>query len=373
MAEAAAVQEFEPDQLLAYRVPMIWQRWCIAGGVACVSAVLAGGCNCARSDEVQSLCKLTGALVHVIGIQMLGDELGPEVAAAAGLPASAVTFVHAKGLLTFTAELPWIEGERAKALLARMLGAARAIVPVVPASGTSVHLRVGPLELAVRASKGGDGGPYVELVGQGVIMTDPDAVPLVLHDPERANYCINAAMTFWGTLENTGKTPTPPIEAFMVSLAEGSVPPTEFTKQIGIIAPGKSVSYELSGNRIHRKVRAPEFRAGGKPIAVFNESSWNHAVDWLDTAIDIRAEQGVWCEHDGDRHGMKVRLTAEQVALPEGARNELMRTIAKALQRHGTKYHGDYLFDGYAKFAAPGGGGWQLSANGKEIARYEGE
>jgi hypothetical protein len=325
-------------------------------------------------------------------VTLLADELKPKIAAAAGVPEASVSSLHdAGGALEVTADLPWIEGEKAKALLDRALVAARAISLQVTSLDPSINLRVGPLHLKVhRPSKDADGRPHVALMARGILVDDREAIPLVLHKPTRTTITSFSSATMVmlsGELENTGKTTTSPIEAFMVPSGAPaapfsfSFPPQRlevFRQHLGGIEPGKRASFSLTGNLSGGWV-GPKFRSdGGKRVKVFNQYTYDHAVGWLDTALAIRAGHGVWSEHgdelvDAHQRRVLVHLTAEQAALPEAARDALFRTIAKALRGHHEKFHGGQ--ENYplrVTFEAPGGGGWRMG-EGKEIDRFEGK
>jgi hypothetical protein len=205
-------------------------------------------------------------------------------------------------------------------------------------------------------------------------MSDPDALPLVHRKPRMLSSW--TAGTLSGELVNTGKDPTPPIEAYSVTSSGYGEQRKRLrvAKPLGSIAPGKSAKYALNLNEYHFTSDAhASFRAEGKKLAVFNEYSYEHALDALTTALDVRTRHGVWVEHgDGRRDALVfvVRLTAEQNALADGAREVLFRKVVASLLEHQRKFHRD-AYGTRALFVAPGGGGWRLAA-GKKPVRYEG-
>jgi hypothetical protein len=313
-------------------------------------------------------------------VALLGDEIRPAVAAAAGVPASDVRITPETGSVQASVELPWIEGEKAKDLIERAFITARALRPVAARKNVSVHLRLGPLDLAVLSRKREGAEPYVGLLSGGFWVTDPQASSLVLENPVRTSLSYSSNETLTGALENTGSEPTPPIEVFtkVFSGYDDKRQVREVSKKLGSIGPGKRVKWSLILMDVGygSKPRAL-FRADGKRIEVRNKYTYDHAVDWLDAAIEARADHGVWAEDEGagrDAAAMRVLLTAEQAALPEREREELFRKIAKAFKDHRSRFHRDEWGATIARisFEAPGGGGWRFDEGKVTSERFEG-
>lgn len=313
-------------------------------------------------------------------VALRGDELRPRIAAAAGIPESAVTAEVRRGSLKVTAELPWNESEDARALIDRVFVAARAIAAAAPRKETddvSLHVRVGPLDLAVIDRDDGGVPHHLVLAGQGLHMADPAALPLVHRKP--------AGLTSWGfggnvvtlsgELVNSGKEATPPIEVYTIATSGygDERKRTRLAKQLGSVAPGASAKYTLTvtdynyGNEPHAS-----FLAEGKHLSVFNEYSGEHCLHALAAALEMRSRHGVWFEHKevlfGGLHFL-IRLTADQAALADAPREALFRTLLASVGEHRSKYHKDSGV--HLVLAAPGGGGWSLEM-GKKAVRFEG-
>ena len=89
-----------------------------------------------------------------------------------------------------------------------------------------------------------------------------------------------------------------------------------------------------------------------------------------------RARLGVWVEHREETYTygevrILARLTAEQAALDDRARDALFNSVKALFNDHSKKFHrqvgGECIV-----FAAPGGGGW-LAAVGTKRKRFEGD
>ncbi|WP_437320806.1 hypothetical protein [Sorangium sp. So ce385] len=306
-------------------------------------------------------------------VTTLADELRPAIAAAAGVPAEGVHVAYARGSLDVTAELPWIERQKAKALVERSFAAARAITGALAQRRAAVHLRVGPLALDLEKHRDEGGRLQLALWSPGLVLLDPQASPLVLRNPVHVRTLMSNTETVSGILENTGKEPTPPIEVVAVMTNDlGSFSTRdEVKKPIGVIAPGRRVPYHVILKKQWFDTRVTtSFRAAGKVVAVFNEYGHAHHLDALDTALDAWAAHGVWADHGRttrDRSSTLVRLTAGQAALPDGARSELFQKIEKALRRHHDRFHKG-LF--HVTFEAPDGTQWGL-VDGRSASPYE--
>jgi hypothetical protein len=155
----------------------------------------------------------------------------------------------------------------------------------------------------------------------------------------------------------------------------------EVKQVLGSIPPGKRVKYRLSVTNGYNQTLALRFRAGGKRVEVLNEYAYKHGLDWLDTALGARARYGVWSEHKDstrwldwlgplDVQSWVVHLTAEQVALPGGAREALLRDIARTLRVHRDRFHKGAVSN--IRFVAPGGGGWRLEDQGMLVREEAG-
>lgn len=310
----------------------------------------------------------------------LADEIRPKVAAAVGVPASAVAVVAEGGSVKATAELPWIDGEDAKALLERFLVAARALAGAIEQRDVELRLRAGQIDLAVRRPRDGSGRVHVELGGRGLWFSDREAMSLTLTNPVKTTFFTHSNVTLSGTLESSGAEPTAPIEVF-TRAAIGYGPERtyrEFTKPIGSIAPGKRATFNLVltdpayGMSPHAR-----FRVDGKEIEVFNQYSHDHSFHWLETVLSVRASHGVWIEHAQRRDDYRdslgpviVHLTAEHAALPDAERDRLLRAIEKTLYEHHRRYHRDESLS--TAFKKPGRGGWLLET-GKKIQPFDGK
>jgi hypothetical protein len=311
---------------------------------------------------------------------LLADEVRPAIAAAAGVAPSEIRFEPERGSVKATVELPWVEGEDAKALSDRALVTARALGKVAAAQKSVwIHLRIGKLDFEVVSNKREEGEPYIALHSRGIWLSDPAALPLVMLNPTRSSTYGSSNEALTGSLENTGPEPTPPIEVFTkVASGYGAERKVrEVSKKLGSIAPGKRVRWSLSlmdvasGGSSHAM-----FRADGKRIEVLNKYAHDHSMDWLNTALGVRASHGVWADHAGSvrrEEALVVHLTAEQAALPEGEREGLFLKIAKALKAHRDRYHRDEwgFSDARVTFEAPSGGGWRFEEGKKKSERFE--
>lgn len=226
------------------------------------------------------------------------------------------------------------------------------------------------------ASDQGSVPRHILLSGQGLSLSDPDALPLVHKKPAMLSSWSVATLS--GQLVNTGKDSTPPIEVYSVTTSGygDRRKQSRVAKPLGSIAPGNSAKYALTVGDFNYYGDSPNasFRADGKRLAVFNEYAHEHTLDALTMALGVRARHGVWVEHGDwrrDALAVVVRITAEQAALDDGARGTLFGAVVASLRDHQRKFHRNAFSSTRVLFAAPGGGGWIL-ALGKKTVRYEG-
>jgi hypothetical protein len=309
-------------------------------------------------------------------VALLADEIRPKIAAAAGIPEASVTVTSEKGDVKAIATIPWVDGEDAKTLLARMFTTARAIDAALPHWKFSLHVRAGEIDLGVYESDRRQSPRHLLLGNQGMSTADPTALTLVHKDPRLLSML--SVDTLTGELENTGTDPTPPIEVYSVNMegTQGARKRIEVKKDLGVIEPGKSAKYSIGvswESAWDDYGHHASFRAEGKQLAAFNTYAYDHTFDALRIAIEAHARLGVWVEHreaiDG---GVRVlaRLTAEQAALGDRAREALFKSVRELFADHRKKFH-----HGHGEriaFAAPGGGGW-LSEVTKKPKRFEGD
>ena len=295
-------------------------------------------------------------------VDPLADEIRPKfAAAAAGIPGVSVTVGSEHGDMRATAAIPWIDGEDAKTLLARMFTAARTIDAALPHRKFALHVRAGEIDLAVYESDRRQSPRYLQLGNRGMFASDPTMLTLMHKDPHALSTFEVTTLT--GELENTGKDPTPPIEVYSVGV----------TKDLGVIQPGKSAKYSIIVKQGLGGVNAA-FRAEGKSLAVHNTYALDHTLDTLTTAIDAHARLGVWVEHREALRGevrVLVRLPAEQAALDDRARDALFKAVMARLAEHRKKFHREVGGERIV-FAAPGGGGWLVEVI-KKPRRFEGD
>jgi hypothetical protein len=295
-------------------------------------------------------------------VELLTDEIRPKVTAAvAGIPEASVTVVSEHGAVKATVAIPWIDGEDARALLARMFTAARAVDAALPQRKFALHVRAGEIDLTAYEGDRRQSPHHVLLGNRFVIASDATVLTLVHKNPRVAGGLMT---TLTGELENTGKDPTPPIEVYAAGVQ----------KDLGVIQPGKSAKYSITVNEGLGGVHAA-FRAEGKSLAVHNAYASDRTLDALTLAIDAHARLGVWVEHRRESDyemSFLVRLTADQAALDDRARDALFKPVMATLAQHRKKFHSRACCAEDIVFAAPGGGGW-LSARGTKLARFEGD
>ncbi|MDC3960905.1 hypothetical protein [Polyangium jinanense] len=315
-------------------------------------------------------------------ITPLSSELRPKIAEAAMVPEPDVQFIAGWDDLYIIVVLPWLDGEGAKELIERVFVDARALVPIVTGKKMRLHLRAGPIDFQVEREEDSQGNAYATLYASGIGIVDPAATPLVLKNPVNMSSWMHSNRTLSGSLENTGKEPTPPIEAFarfrqMRSSPEGREEVREVKKALGVIEPGKAAKYSLIlADVSYGSHPTVSFRAGDKKLVVRNEYATNHSMDWLGVSLEAYGAHNAWAKHGlrtspfGGPPPSRVFLTPEQTKLPAAEREALMKKIAKVLDKHNDRFHrGDAVG---VDFIDPAGGGWRLEV-GKKIARYEKE
>jgi len=295
-------------------------------------------------------------------VELLTDEIRPKIAAAVtGIPGASVTVASEYGDVTATVAIPWIDGEDAAALLARMFTAAHAVDAALPHRKFELHVRAGEIDVAVAEGDSRQSPRHLVLGNQSMATSDPMVLTLVHKNPSAAG---GSVTTLKGELLNTGQDPTPPIEGYAAGVK----------KDLGVIPPGKSAKYSITVNEELGDVHVG-FRAEGKSLAVHNAYAFGLALDALALAIDAHGRFGVWVEHRGESDyevSFLVRLTAEQAALDDSARDALFKSVMATLAQHRKKLHSRACCGERIVFAAPGGGGW-LAEVATKPKRFEGD
>ena len=305
----------------------------------------------------------------------LADEIVPKIAAALTLAPGKVAIVHAGKKLEVTVELPWVEGEKAPALVDRWMVAGRALQAIVPAKQAIVRLRVGPFEARLARQEEGGIQPYSAILVLGMVFRDPAALPLVLHDPTLTTIAGGSyARVLSGVFENTGKTPLGPFEVVVTAKPyPGSTKLLQVRPTFGPIEPGKKLPYKIPIWEERDGVAFDvEYSAGGKSIKPLNALLLADGLDMLDIALAIQAEHKATLQNDyADSFELsivRVKLAESHLAMPEAARVAMMEKIQRAIAKHFRKFHPDDKLT--LLFHSPSGGGWGMN-EGQRPTRFE--
>lgn len=305
----------------------------------------------------------------------LADEIGPKIVAALAIPPAKVAIVHAGKKLEVTAELPWIDGEKAPALVDRWMVAARALQAIVPSRQAIVKLRVGPFEARLARQEEGGTQPYSAILVLGMVFRDPAALPLVLRDPTLTTIAGGSyTRVLSGVFENTGKAPLGPFEVVVTAKPyPGSSKLPQVRQTFGPIEPGKKLPYKIViWEERDGAAFDVEYSAGGKSIKPLNALLLADGLDMLDTALAIQAEHKAALQNDYadsfELSILRVKLAESHLSMPAPERIAMMEKIHRAILKHFRKFHPDDKLT--LLFHSPSGGGWAMS-DGQRPARFE--